>query len=366
MASFDDGFLQHQMEKMSKDGLLALLFLLKGKSASSTKGNAKNFIVAEIAEHLAKLSVAGEVQQSSCGAQGSGGSGQQGDKGDGGDDKKGGDRGDGGNDKKGGVKAEDDDTEEEDGNDMWISVRMPDGQSCRYKMGDRSKVMFLKFQIKLNTGIPRHEQRLIFSDQTLEDRKSLADYGIKDEDTVHLQLRILGDGKRGRGEKNKASRLAEFREDAGTAMLRITASPTTAPGIQDVVNVCTEITAQLNTPIAATIVTWMIGRTSDAKLRELNTCCTTSNAMETRMSVVTDNFFSTQKGVLAELNLQIKKCEDLMSCYSHMAMMSQYGDDSGNIHWTEFTREVTATLERRGYELGAAAAGAAHVHGIGG
>lgn len=55
-----------------------------------------------------------------------------------------------------------------------------------------SPIEAIKKQIGLHAGIPEDQQRLIGKGKQLEDDRSLADYGIVNNDSLHLTLRLRG------------------------------------------------------------------------------------------------------------------------------------------------------------------------------
>jgi ubiquitin len=77
---------------------------------------------------------------------------------------------------------------------MQLFVKTLTGKTVSIEVEEGESIEDVKAKIAEKEGIPPEQQRLIFGGQQLQDSKTLDDYNVGDDATLHLVLRLRGGG----------------------------------------------------------------------------------------------------------------------------------------------------------------------------
>lgn len=73
---------------------------------------------------------------------------------------------------------------------MLILIKTLTAKNVALEVDNLETVDIVKAKIQAEEGIPVDQQRLIFAGKQMEDFRTLGEYGVKQQDTIHLVLRL--------------------------------------------------------------------------------------------------------------------------------------------------------------------------------
>ncbi len=233
---------------------------------------------------------------------------------------------------------------------------MPSGKTKKVWVDLDDEIVTIKADLRIEDGIPRSIQRLIFADNDLEDRRTLSSHNIQKESTLHLALQIRGGGKRARagagGEFDKTAYLETLRTDYRMKATAILVSE--VPRVSALARQILERVDHL-----AWFSQCMAGMTKDELKSLRDAVLKTSNSdQKIRLLVkcVFKDALTATSRATTEITLVTNMRAGLLDLYLSFVAGTCYLSDVGEFKWETFSKEIDDVVSGLIREEGRAAA----------
>jgi len=235
---------------------------------------------------------------------------------------------------------------------VQIFVKKPCGKLITLDVEANDTIGHVKAVIQNKEGIPRKQQRLLFADADLDDDKTLSYYNIQKESMLLLLLRGRGGmGKRGRGTAatniDKEEKIRALRDGIGTTVLRLQAVP--SPEIAQPVAGIMRLSQEVNQNPSGAVSRLIDGLSLHTLSKLVETNSSNSN-VDYKVTSLANACFQAEYERMQELKSQCTMAEQGMKETMQIALLSQLGDDSGSISWTNYGRLLTEAIIRKSAE----------------